>query len=197
MKLSITRPDKYSRTQLLVRVFFGPVYILIPHFFVLIFVLFYSFFVYLYATYYILLKGYHPEYSRRFFTGLFHWLSRLHTRAYHLSDGYPAFGINEEDEYLEFNVDQHKKTDRLQTLVRFVFGPVYILLPHIPLMLLRFAVCTVLAVPAFFIVLFTRQYPQVVYRFQVNSLRYAIRVYLYFFHLEKAYPPFHGKPVHS
>lgn len=194
MELKTIHQPKYSKTQLLLRSFFGMFYIGVPHLTVLFFVEIAALYHYLYSTFVILYKGEYPEKSRRFFENFFHWGARLHTRIYNLNDGYPALGLHQRDEYLFFNVPRPESVDRKQTLIRFVFGIFYILLPHLIVFYLRVIVCQILAVVAFFAVLFTGKYPKGMFDFQVETLRYLVRVYMHFFHLYPSYPPFHGKP---
>lgn len=194
MELQTIHQPTYSRPQLLLRSFFGVLYIAIPHVTLLIFVEIAALFHYLYATFFILLRGYYPEKSRLFFENFFHWGARLHLRVYNLNDGYPAIGLHQRDEYLFFSVPRPETVNRKQTLIRFIFGPVYILLPHLIVFFFRVILCQVMAVVAFFAVLFTKKYPKGMFDFQVETLRYLVRVYLHFFHLYPSYPPFHGKP---
>ena len=193
MELKVVHQPTYSRNQLLLRSIFGFFYIVIPHVFVLLFVEIALLYHYLYVTFFILIKGYYPEKSHSFIENFFHWGARLHNRVYHLNDGYPSFGLHQRDEYVFLNFPLPEKVDRKLTLLRFLFGPIFIFLPHIFVIVIRVLACFILALPAYVSVLLNQKYPKSLFEFQVDTLRYIIRVYVYFFHLSPDYPPFHGK----
>lgn len=194
MELQTVHQSQYSKSQLILRSFFGIFYIAGPHVVLLVFVEFAALYHYIYSTFHILLKGDYPRKSHLFFENFFHWGARLHLRVYNLNDGYPAMGLHQNDEYLHFQVPLPESINRKHTLMRFILGPLYILLPHLVVFAFRVIICQIMAVVAFFAVLFTKKYPRGMFDFQVETLRYLVRVYLHFFHLYPTYPPFHGKP---
>jgi hypothetical protein len=63
-------------------------------------------------------------------------------------------------------------------------------IPHLIILYVLNLVLYVFTVIAFFAILFTRQYPEGLWRFSVNVLRWQANVYAYIFQLRDEYPPF-------
>ena len=191
--LDVKYQESFSRSELLLRTFLGAFYIFGPHGLLLFFVGIASSFIALLSALIILLKGQMPESFYKFQLGYLRWASRLHTRAYNLSDGYPSFGINGTDDYLELDIDYIEDSDRLSVLMRFLFGPIYVTIPHAFVWVFRNMASSVLSFIAFWVVLFTGSYPQSWHEFNVGTLRWIIRVNAYMIYLTDKYPPFSGK----
>jgi hypothetical protein len=122
MKLTIQHQESYSRGELLLRTFFGWLYILIPHGFILLFMALWSAILQFVAFWVILFTGRYPPSMFEFQVGLMKWSVRLSARLYNISDGYPAFGIKSTDEYTDLVVPYPEKVSRGLTLVRLFFG---------------------------------------------------------------------------
>jgi hypothetical protein len=191
MRLEVKHQQQYSRSELLARSILGPLYIAVPHVIVLAFVSIAAFYHYLKATFIILKTGEYPEDSHSFLTSYLHWAARLHLRVFNMNDGYPNFGVKQNDPYLSL---EYKKQypDRTKTLLRTVFGVLYIFIPHIIVWLFRYIITLVGVLIAFFVVLFTGKYPAGLHRLQVGTLRWMVRVLGSLFHLEDSYPAFSG-----
>ena len=191
MRLEVKHQQRYSRLELLARSILGPLYIAVPHVIVLAFVSVAAFFHYLKATFTILRSGEYPQDSHSFLTSYLHWAARLHLRVFNMNDGYPNFGIKQNDPYLTLDFDKYDP-DRKKTLLRTIFGLFYIFIPHIIVWFLRYILSLIGVLIAFFIVLFTGKYPAGLHRFQVGTLRWMVRVLGSLFHLGDSYPAFNG-----
>ncbi|KAB1064508.1 DUF4389 domain-containing protein [Salibacter halophilus] len=191
MRLEVKHQQRYSRLELLARSILGPLYIAVPHVIVLAFVSVAAFFHYLKATFTILRSGEYPQDSHSFLTSYLHWAARLHLRVFNMNDGYPNFGIKQNDPYLTLDFDKYDP-DRKKTLLRTIFGLFYIFIPHIIVWFLGYILSLIGVLIAFFIVLFTGKYPAGLHRFQVGTLRWMVRVLGSLFHLEDSYPAFSG-----
>src|ERR1700679_2492188 len=91
MKLSITHQDSYSRGQLLLRTFFGFIYITLPHIFFLMIFEIWSAILTFVSFWVILFTGRYPESFFEYQVKMTRWNIRLNARRYNLSDGYPDF----------------------------------------------------------------------------------------------------------
>lgn len=191
--LDVKHQESYSRSELLLRTFLGGIYIMLPHAFLLFFFGIGSAVIAFISALVILFTGSLPKSFFEYQLGYLRWLSRLHTRAYNLSDGYPAFGLKADDPYLILDIQYKEESNRLSVLLRFLFGYFYVALPHMFVWFFRNIVSSVLSFLAFWIVLFTGEYPQGWHEFNVGTLRWIIRVNAYLFYLTDKYPPFSGK----
>jgi hypothetical protein len=195
MKLTITHREKYSRIELLLRTFFGWLYMAIPHGFLLLFLGIWSGILTFVAFWVVLITGKYPagmfsyqvEYSR--------WGLRLGARLINLADGYPAFGLSAQDELIEFEIPLPEKQSRLLLLLRLFFGGLYVGIPHGFLLFFRTIATSVVIFIAWWIVLFTGRYPASLHEYVIGLLRWTTRVKIYMIFLTDDYPPFNGKAI--
>ncbi len=190
MKYGVRHQDSYSRGELLLRTFFGWLYIAIPHGFVLLFLGIASSFVNFIAFWAILFTGKFPQGLFDFQLGLQRWRLRLSARLLNLSDGYPAFGLSAEDPNTTIEMVRPEKSNRLTVLLRVLFGGFYVLLPHgFVLMFLLIGLYFVNLI-AFWAILITGKYPKGMHSFVVGVLRWAFRINAYMMFMTDTYPPF-------
>jgi len=192
MKLTIQHQERYSRGELLLRTFFGWLYILIPHGFVLLFVGLWGAILQFVAFWVILFTGRYPQSMFEFQVGLMKWSLRVSARMYNLSDGYPAFGIKSTDEYTDVVVPYPEKVSRGLTLLRFFFGIFYVYLPHMFILYFRAVFVGILIFLAWWVVLFTAKYPDFMFDWVSGQIRWQFRVTLYMMYMTDTYPPFTG-----
>lgn len=193
LKFNVTHQESYSRGELLLRSFFGWLYIAIPH---LLGLMFYGIWIYIatiLAWFIILFTGKTPEFFYNAIVGYNKWSLRVMARLYNLSDGYPSFGPDGADDKTEFHIDLIH-VGRGQLLLRSFFGWLYVGIPHGICLYVRFIGTFVLMFLAWWVVLFTGKYPENWHRFNVGTFRWATRVSLYLMWLSKDYPPFKGAP---
>ena len=194
VSLNIVHQESYSRGQLLLRSFFGFIYIIIPHMFVLAFMGLAASVLRFLAFWVILFTGKHPKGFFDFQVGVLRWSYRVNARILNLSDGYPPFGTDATDEHVELNVVYPEKLNIGTHLLKVFFGFFYVLLPH--------AFCLLfLAIGAYFVVfiawwavLFTGKYPKGMHDYVVGILRWQLRIVAYMGFLTDEYPKFSGKP---
>ena len=121
------------------------------------------------------------------------WNIRLNARVLNLSDGYPAFGIHGTDDQTSLEVPYPESLSRGLAIIKFLFGVIYVGLPHGLFLFFRFIWGSILSFLAFWVVLFTGSYPESWHRFNVNTIRWSTRVSLYLGFMTDDYPPFSGK----
>jgi len=192
MKLSIQHQESYSRGELLLRTFFGWIYILIPHYFLLVFVGLWGAILQFVAFWVILFTGRYPQSMFEFQVGLLKWSLRLSARLMNVSDGYPAFGIKSTDEYTDLIIPYPEKVSRGLVLLRLFFGIFYVYLPHIFILYFRAIFVGVLIFLAWWVVLFTGKYPDYMFDWVTGQIRWQLRVALYMMYMTDTYPPFTG-----
>lgn len=196
LHLSVHHQSEYSRLKLLLRLFFGPIYIGIPHAFLLFFVAIWGKLLWLYATFHILIKGTYPENAWDYMVGLLKWGARFHLSTYNMTDEYPAFGVKTEVDYLQFDLKYPEHPDRLKVLLRFIFLPI-VLIPHVFVFAFRNIWNGILSFLAFFAILFTGKYPENWFTFNVGTLQWVLRVMAYGMYMFDEYPPFNGRVMNQ
>lgn len=193
MNLQVKHQDTYSRGELLLRSFFGLIYILLPHAFVLAFMGIWSAIIGFIAFWSILFTGRYPQSFFEFQVGLERWNLRLNARIYNLADGYPAFGISAKEEQTTFEMPYPESLSRGLVIVKALFGVFYVALPHLFILAFRSFATQILVFLAWWAVLFTGKYPKSWHEFNVGTLRWATRINLYLRFMTDTYPPFTGK----
>tara|TARA_B100000809_G_scaffold50955_1_gene46064 strand:- start:753 stop:1376 length:624 start_codon:yes stop_codon:yes gene_type:complete len=194
MLLSIKHQESYSRSELLLRAFFGLFYIFIPHLFLLLFCAIWGSILRFIAWWVILFTGRHPESFFEYQVNLLRWNLRLQARILNLSDGYPAFGLSGTDDNTTLEVPYPEKLSRGTHLLKTLFGAIYVILPHVFILYFRAIWGMILNFLSFWSVLFTGSYPKSWHEFQVGTIRWSTRVNLYMGYMSDEYPPFSSKP---
>lgn len=192
MKLDIVLQERNSRAQLLLRSFFGFLYIIIPHAFCLFFLGIWSLILVFLTWWVILFTGKYPRGFFDYQVKLMRWNLRVMARLLNLVDDYPAFGLNAQDDKTFFDVAYPDAYSRGQLLLITFFGWLMII-PH------AFCIFFV-AIGALFVnfiawwaVLFTGKYPSGLHEYMVKYLRWAYRINLYFSFMTRSYPKFNGR----
>ena len=193
MNLEVKHQESYSRLELLLRSFLGVIYIEIPHLFLLFFLSIWSGILSFISWWVILFTGSYPESFFEFQVKLFRWSTRLNLRLYNLSDGYPAFGLDVEDDAFKLEIEYPETLSRGLLLLRTFFGFLYILIPHGFVLFFRGLWTLILTFLAFWVVLFTGEYPKSWFEFNIGTIRWSLRVNLYLSFMTDDYPPFSGK----
>jgi len=91
---------------------------------------------------------------------------------------------------MKFTINYQESYSRGELLLRTFFGFFYIMLPHFFLLLFVSIWSAILTFISFWVILFTGRYPQSFYEFQVNLIRWSIRVNARLYNLSDGYPSF-------
>ena len=193
MTFDVKHQESYSRVELLLRSILGFIYIMIPHMFILIFLSIWSQILTFISFWVILFTGSYPESFFQFQVKLMKWSTRVNLRLYNLSDGYPAFGLETEDEAFTLEVPYPETLSRGTLLLKAFFGWLYVIIPHGFILIFRTYATLFLNFLAFWVILFTGNYPESWFRFNVGTLRWGLRLNLYITYMSDEYPPFSGK----
>ena len=194
MNLSISRQESFSRGELLLRTFFGWLYILIPHMFMLALFGIWSALLSFLAFWVILFTGRYPQNWFDYQVAFRTWNMRLSASLFNLIDGYPAIGLRGTSDSVVLAVPYSEDANRVTVLVRALFGMFYVLLPHSFLLLFRTIASYFIMAIAWWVVLFTGSYPESWHDFNVGTLRWQLRIDLYMSFLSDEYPRFSGRP---
>ena len=195
MKLTIQHQERYSRGELLLRTFPGWIYIYLPHWFLLVFAGLWGLVLLLVAFWVILFTGRYPEPMFNYLAGFLKWVTRVETRLYNLSDGYPAFGIRASDDRTNLNIPYPEQVSRGLTVARLLLGIFYVLIPHGLILFFRGIFVLILLIAAWWGVLVTGRFPERIHRWAVEQIRWQLRVDIYLMFMTDRYPPFTGKEL--
>jgi len=193
MKLMITHQEKYSRGELLLRTFFGWLYIAFPHLILLACVRIWSGILAFVTFWIVLFAGKFPETIFAFQVGVQNWSLRVTASLSNLVDGYPAFFPGGKSDKVLLEVPRPDKVSRGLVIVRLLFGWVYVGIPHFICLGFRGIGSGVLGFLAWFAILFTGTYPSRWHAFNVGTYRWSTRITLYLGYFTDVYPKFSGK----
>jgi len=190
MTFTIKHAEQLSRGELLLRSFFGWLYIFVPHGFVLLFVGLWGGILAFISFWVILFTGRYPQSFFEYQVGLINWEVRLNARLYNMEDGYPAFGINAKDDAVSVEIPYPETLSRGLLLVKLFFGFIYVLIPHgfvLFFLSIAFVVCWFIG---WWAILFTGKLPLGFHTFMTGYLRWSTRVRIYIQNMTDTYPPF-------
>lgn len=192
--LTVDYPDKLSRGVLLLKVFFGWLYVGIPHGFILYFYEIAVGIVTFIAFWAVLFTGRFPRGMHDFVVGGMRWNTNVGAYIGFLTDEYPPFTGEEGTKYpLTLTVEYPERLSRSTLLLKVLFGWLYVGIPHgIMLMLYGVAVAVVMFI-AFWAILFAGRFPRGMYDFVVGFWRWSLNVQAYMSLLIDEYPPFSGE----
>ncbi len=190
MKLIIEHQEGYSRGELLLRTFLGAFYIVLPHALVLLFVSFWDAVLTFVKFWVVLFTGKIPQNIFDFQLGLINWGARLNASITNLVDGYPQFGIKARADNARVEFENPESVNRGLVIVRALFGPFYVLIPHAFVLFFRQIWGGILSALAWWVVLFTGKYPVSWHTFMVGTMRWSLRVNLYMGYYTDEYPSF-------
>jgi hypothetical protein len=132
----------------------------------------------------IVFTGAHILGIRQFTTFFLRWRVRALAYLMLLEDAYPPFGDEQYPVAVEV-VDPAGPRDRVSVGFRLILA-----IPHFIVLFFVMIAWCVTTIVAWFVILFTGEYPAGLYQFGVGSLRWLIRVQAYMLLLVDDYPPF-------
>lgn len=193
MNFNIQHQESFSRGQLLLRTFFGWLYITIPHAFCLIFLGMAAGILQFITFWNIMFTGKFPQDIFNFQLNFLRWSTRVNASLLNLMDPYPEFGLEVNQEGMTLDIPYQEEVSRSDVFLRAFLGVLYVGIPHVFCLLFRSIASNILIFISFWIVLFTGKYPASWHEFNVGTLRWSIRVNAYLAYLIHDYPPFSGK----
>jgi Domain of unknown function (DUF4389) len=159
--------------------------LVIPHLFVLFFIGIGAFFVAIWAFFAVLFTGRYPRGAFDYMVGTFRWAYRVVVYAHLMVDEYPPFSLEDDPNYpVRLTVEYPEHVDNWRPLVQWLLA-----LPYLIVASVLYWLTGVLAVVAFFTILFTKQIPRGVFELMVPGLRWNLRGNAYAYFLSDRYPP--------
>jgi hypothetical protein len=159
--------------------------LLLPHWFVLVFIWFAAFFAIVASWFAVVFTGKYPPGIHRFVTGTYRWTTRVSAYGLLMTDRYPPFSFDPDDEYpARMDIAYTENIARWRPLVHWLLAIPYALVGAVLLW-----VAYVVVIIAFFAILFTKQFPQGLFDFNVVALRWQNRANVYMYWMTEKYPP--------
>lgn len=193
MNLQIQHQEKYSRLELLLRTFFGALYIGIPHLFLLFFISIAYGFMSFITFWAILFTGKFPRFCFDFILKYMRWQLRVAASMSNMSDGYPPLGMDAVWPPVTLDIEYPEQSSRGGLLLRAFLGAIYIALPHGFCLAFRFIGQAVVNFLAFWAILFSGRSPAGMHAYSVGTYRWIYRIQAYYLMMTDTYPPFSGK----
>ena len=91
---------------------------------------------------------------------------------------------------MKLTIKHQERYSRGELLLRSIFGIFYIWIPHGFVLYFLGLFGAILAFIAFWVVLFTRRYPQSMFEYQVNLMRWQVRLNARAYNISDGYPAF-------
>jgi hypothetical protein len=182
VQLSIERQEEYSRFMPLIKWLLA-----IPHFIVLIVLA-------IGALFAILIAWFAVVFTRRYPRGLFDYVVGVHRWGYRVGaysllmvDPYPPFSLADDPSYpVRFDIAYPEDgVDRWRPFFAWLLAIPYLIVATILVYLAE-----ILAFFAFFLILFTKKYPEGMFRIVLIAMRWQARGNAYAYFMTTKYPPF-------
>jgi hypothetical protein len=192
VQVKIDHPERLSRGILLLKTFFGWIYVGIPHGVCLMALSIASGFLTFLAWFAVLFTGKYPKSFFDFNVGVYNWSLRVAAYLGLLRDEYPPFSF---DVAYPANVAvvYPEKSSRGLLFLRLFFAGIYVGIPHGVCLYIRMIGHGVVAFIAWWAILFTGKMPESMFRFMSGTYRWLINIQAYQSFLTDEYPPFTGK----
>lgn len=91
---------------------------------------------------------------------------------------------------MKLSISHQEHYSRSELLLRSIFGMIYIVLPHTFILFFLGIWGSILSVIAFWVILFTGRYPESMFEYQVQLLRWQSRLNARIYNLSDDYPAF-------
>ena len=173
------RQEEYSRWLPLVKWL-----LLLPHWFVLAFLWIGALFAIVVSWFAVLFTGKYPQGIHGFITGTSRWTTRASAYGLLMTDRYPPFSFDHDDEYpARFDIAYTEEIARWRPLVHWLLVIPYAFVAYV-LMWLAYVIVFI----AFFTILFTKKFPQGLFDFVVVAIRWQNRSGAYNLWMTEKYP---------
>jgi hypothetical protein len=159
----------------------------IPHFLVLILLGIAAFFVILITFFAVIFTRRYPRGLFDFMVGVFRYGWRLSAYVLLMVDDYPPFKLEDDPDYpARIRVAYPEEgVDRWRPLVAWLLAIPYLFVANVLQQLAH-----LLTLFAFFVILFTKKYPEGMFRITEVALRWNLRGITYAYWMTTKYPPF-------
>jgi Domain of unknown function (DUF4389) len=174
------RQEEYNRWLPIVKSL-----LLIPHWFVLLFIWIAAFFAVIGSWFAVLFTGKYPPGIHKFVTGAYRWTTRVYAYGFLMTDRYPPFSMDPDDDYpARIDIAYTEPIARWRPLVHWL-----LVIPYAIVASVLVWVAYIITFIAFFAILFTKNFPQGMFDFNVVALRWQNRSAAYQLWMTEKYPP--------
>jgi len=157
----------------------------IPHYIILYLLGIASSIVTIIAFFAILFTKSYPRSLFDFVVNVNRWSANVGAYALLMRDEYPPFSMDAGEYAVTYDVQYPQELSRWMIFVKWL-----LVLPNAIVLLLLLLVAYLVTVIAWFAILFTKKYPESLFRFVVGVLRWQQRVNAYTSLMTDRYPPF-------
>ncbi len=194
LEFYIERPERLSRSHLLLKTFLGWAYAGLPHGIILYFYGILAQLVTIVAFLAILFTGRYPRNLFDLVVGYHRWCARVNVYLlYYMTDRYPPFSPSDDPTYpVSLYVEYPDRLSRKHALLKFFLGWIYAGLPHGVLLLVYYVLAIVALFISWWAILFTGKFPEVFFGFIEGMQRWQLRLSVYLSLMSDEYPPFSG-----
>ena len=180
VRVNAARQDEYNRFLPLVKWLLA-----IPHYIAVTVVAIVALFAIVISFFAVLITGRYPRGLWDFVTGTHRWGARIGGYIFLLTDQYPPFSLKDDPDYpVRVEYDYPETVDRWRVLQFILVIPYAIVAGILSYVMLAVAFIGV------FVILFTKNLPDGMYKLILNPLRWQLRSYSYGYWTVTRYPPF-------
>ncbi len=182
VQVEAERQEEYNRFLPLVKWLLA-----IPHYFVLFFLFIGVFFAKIIAFFAVLITGRYPEGIFNFVSGVLRWSWNVTAYVYLLTDRYPPFALDQDPAYpaqLEITYPA-EGVNRWRPLVHWL-----LIIPYAIVAGVLSYLAGVVALIGVFVILFTKNLPEGMFKLILIPSRWQIRASVYALFMVTKYPPF-------
>jgi hypothetical protein len=181
VRVGVGRQEEYARFLPLVKWLLA-----IPHLFALIFVLLAVAIAKFIAFWAVIFTRRYPRGLYDFVLGAFRWAFRVGAYVGLLTDRYPPFSLQPEPDYpVVYEFEYPEEIDRWRPLVQWFLAIPSLIIVHA----LGYLMAAITLI-AFFTILFTRNYPEGMFKIVLAVQRWQVRTVAYAGFMVTRYPPF-------
>jgi hypothetical protein len=161
--------------------------LLIPHYIVLILLVIGALFAILIAFFAVIITRRYPRGLFDYVVGVSRWIWRVQAYLLLMVDPYPPFSLQDDPGYpARFDIEYPEEgVARWRPLFAWILA-----IPYLIIASLLFQLAEILAFFAFFTILFTKKYPEGMFKIALVGLRWQARGNAYAYWLATRYPPF-------
>lgn len=157
----------------------------IPHYIILYFLQIAAALVVFLAFFAILFTKKFPRGLFDFVLGVNRWNANYYAYIMLMRDEYPPFTMDPDKYPVKYDVEYPEGLSRWLIFVKWL-----LIIPNALVLLVFLIAAYLITFAAFFIILFTKKYPESLFKFVEGSLRWSQRVSAYVLLMRDEYPPF-------
>ncbi len=161
----------------------------IPHFVILYALLIAWEVVTFIAFFAILFTKRYPKELFDFSVNVYRWNANVYSYIFLMRDEYPPFSWEAGKYPVTYDVAYPEELSRWMIFVKWLLA-----IPHIIVLGLLYIGAMLALLAAWFAILFTKKFPESLFRFLIGVQRWQYRVYAYAYLMRDEYPPFSLEP---